>query len=70
MEVIKILVIRQEASGATLFMTNVPLRAIQDEILDYDQDLIYKYFENKFNKEFDYSFCDWFEVSGEINFLL
>lgn len=69
MEVIKIVVIRQEENGAALFITNVPLKAIQDEILDYDQDLVYKYFENKFNKEFNHSFCDWFEVSGEINFL-
>lgn len=69
-EVIKIVVIRQEENGAALFITNVPLRAIQDEILDFDQDLVYKYFEDKFDKEFNYSFCDWFQISGEIKTLL
>lgn len=67
---IKILVVRQQSEGASVFITKLKLKSITDEFGNIEEDLVYKSFEEKFDMEFNRTFCDWFQISGEINTLL
>lgn len=64
---IKIIVIRQEENGASVFFKELERSSVMDSNKDFDESLIYDQFEKHFDMIFNRTFCDWFEVNGEIS---